>query len=94
MILSAIVEKPKRRSNDDFKGRHFEASLILQAVCWYLGCPLSCRDIEELCRECGLAVDRYSVVRPPRTIGPRAIRARSNAAVQALLGYIIRSTRR
>ena len=39
MILSAIVEKPKRRSNDDFKGRHFEASLILQAVCWYLGVP-------------------------------------------------------
>ena len=36
MILSAIVEKPKRRSNDDFKGRHFEASLIMQAVSWSL----------------------------------------------------------
>ena len=32
MILSAIAEKLKRRSKDDFKGRHFEASLILQAV--------------------------------------------------------------
>ena len=32
MILSAIAEKLKRRSNDDFKGRYFEASLILQAV--------------------------------------------------------------
>ena len=41
MILRAIVEKLKRRSKDDFKGRHFEASLILQAVCWYLRYPLS-----------------------------------------------------
>jgi hypothetical protein len=36
MILSAIADKLKRRSKDDFKGRHFEASLILQAVPWYL----------------------------------------------------------
>ena len=39
------------------KGRHFEASLILQAVCWYLRYPLSYRDIEEMFRERGLAVD-------------------------------------
>src|SRR3954471_14168136 len=32
MILSAIAEKLKRRSKADFKGRHFEATLILQAV--------------------------------------------------------------
>jgi hypothetical protein len=31
MILSVIAERLKRRSKDDFKGRHFEASLILQA---------------------------------------------------------------
>ena len=36
MILNALVERLKRRSKDDFKGRHFEASLILQAVSWYL----------------------------------------------------------
>ena len=36
MILSAIAERLKRRSKDDFKGRHFEASLIVQAVSWYL----------------------------------------------------------
>ena len=36
MILSAIAERLKRRSKDDFKGRHFEVSLILQAVSWYL----------------------------------------------------------
>ena len=32
MILSAIAAKLKRRSNDNFKGRHFEAGLIVQAV--------------------------------------------------------------
>jgi transposase, IS6 family len=39
MILSAIADKLKRRSKDDFKGRHFEASLILQAVSWCLRYP-------------------------------------------------------
>ena len=36
MILNAITEKLKRQSKDDFKGRHFEAWLIVQAVAWYL----------------------------------------------------------
>ena len=57
MILNALAEKLKRRSKADFKGRHFEASLILQAVCWYLRYSLSYRDIEELFLERGLAVD-------------------------------------
>src|SRR4051794_37671026 len=54
MILNALVEKLKRRSKDDFKGRHYEATLILQAVSWYLRYPLSYRDIEELFLERGL----------------------------------------
>ena len=41
MILNAIAEKLKRQSKDDFKGRHIEAWLIVQAVasvvCIYLG---------------------------------------------------------
>jgi hypothetical protein len=41
MILSAIAEWLKRRSKDDFRGRHFEAPLILQAVSCYLRYPLS-----------------------------------------------------
>jgi transposase, IS6 family len=40
MILNALVEKLKRRSKDDFKGRHFEATLILQAVSWYRKHPV------------------------------------------------------
>src|SRR4051794_6831464 len=63
MILSAIAEKLKRRSKHDVTGRHFEATLILQAVSWYLRYPLSCRDIEELFRERGLAVDHSTLNR-------------------------------
>src|SRR4051812_20524859 len=63
MILNALVERLKRRSKGDFKGRHFEASLILQAVSWYLRYPLSYRDIEELFLERGLEVDHlYGVI--------------------------------
>jgi hypothetical protein len=43
MILNALVERLKRRAKDDFKGRHFEATLILRAVSWYLRYPLSYR---------------------------------------------------
>ena len=43
MILNALVERLKRRSKDDVKGRHFEATLILQAVSWYLRYPDHCR---------------------------------------------------
>src|SRR3954451_22469692 len=63
MILNALVEKLRRRSKDDFKGRHFEATLILQAVSWYLRYPLSYRDIEELFLERGLAVDHSTLNR-------------------------------
>ena len=61
MILSAITAKLKSRSKDDFKGRHFEAGLIVQAVSWCLRYPLSYRDIEELLLERGLEVDHSTV---------------------------------
>src|SRR5918912_1218173 len=63
MILSAVAETLKRRSKHDFKGRHFEASLILQAVSWYLRYSLSHRDIEELFLERGLKVDHATLNR-------------------------------
>src|SRR4051812_17634028 len=63
MILRAIAEKLKRWSKDDFKGRHYEATLILQAVSWYLRYPLSYRDIEELFLERGLEVDHSTLNR-------------------------------
>jgi len=63
MILNTIAEKLKRRSKDDFKGRQFEAWLIIQAVSWYLRYPLSYRDLEEMFNERGFEVDHSTVNR-------------------------------
>ena len=63
MILNAIAEELKRRSRDDFKGRHFDAWLIMQAVSWYLQYPLSYRDLEEMFRECGFEVYHSTINR-------------------------------
>jgi IS6 family transposase len=46
-----------------FKWRHFTAAMILCAVRWYLRYPLSYRDVEELLRERGVAVDHTTVLR-------------------------------
>ncbi len=63
MILSALAAKLTHRSKDDFRGRHFEAGLIVQAVSWYLRYPLSYRDIEDLLLERGLELDHGTVSR-------------------------------
>jgi IS6 family transposase len=78
MILRAIAEKLKRRSKDDFKGRHFEALLILQVVCWHLRYPLSYRDIEELFLERGLAVDHSTLNRWVLAYAPRSTAIRGS----------------
>ncbi|MDZ5696189.1 IS6 family transposase [Chelativorans sp. M5D2P16] len=44
-----------------FKGRHFDQSVILLCVRWYLAYNLSLRDLEEMMTERGLNVD-YSTV--------------------------------
>jgi len=61
MILNAIAKKLKRTSKDDFKGRHFEAWLIIQAVSWYLRYPLSYRNIKDMFLERGFEVDHSTV---------------------------------
>jgi transposase, IS6 family len=63
MILTALAERLKRRAKDDFKGRHFEPWLIIQAVSWYLRYPLSCRDVESLFAERGFDIDHSTVNR-------------------------------
>jgi IS6 family transposase len=63
VILIAIVEKLKRQSKGDFKGRHFEAWLIIQAVTWYLRHPLSYRDLESMFLERGFEVDHSTINR-------------------------------
>ena len=63
MILNALALKLKRQARGDFKGRHFEATLIVQAVSWYLRYALSYRDIEEMLLERGLEVDHSTLNR-------------------------------
>lgn len=80
MILNAIAQKLKRQSKDDFKGRHFEAWLIVQAVTWYLRYPLSYRDLEEMFRERGFEVDHSTINRWPP---PMHLSSRSGCASSA-----------
>jgi len=46
-----------------FKDRHFEKTIILMAVRWYVAYSLSYRNIEELMKERGLALDHATVQR-------------------------------
>jgi transposase, IS6 family len=63
MILNALALKLTREARGDFKGRHFEGSLIVQAVSWYLRYALSYHDIEEMLLERGMEVDRSTINR-------------------------------
>ena len=44
-----------------FKGRHFDRSVILLSVRWYLAYNLSLRDLEEMVAERGVSVDHSTV---------------------------------
>ena len=47
----------------NFSGRHFDDTLILMGVRWYVAYALSYRDIEELMAERGVGVDHSTVNR-------------------------------
>jgi transposase, IS6 family len=46
-----------------FKGRHFEAEIIVLCVRWYLRYPLSFRQLEEIMAERNLSVDHVTIWR-------------------------------
>jgi transposase-like protein len=46
-----------------FKGRHFDRSVILLCVRWYLAYNLSLRSLEEVMAERGISVDHATVHR-------------------------------
>jgi putative transposase len=46
-----------------FKGAHFEATVILTCVRWYLAYPLSYRQLEEMMQERGISVDHSTINR-------------------------------
>ena len=46
-----------------FKGRHFDCSIILLCVRWYLAYGLSLRNLEEMMAERGISVDHATIHR-------------------------------
>jgi putative transposase len=56
-----------------FKGRHFDQSVILLCVRWYLAYNLSLRDLEEMMAERGLNVDHSTVHRWVIHFSPRLL---------------------
>jgi transposase-like protein len=46
-----------------FKGRHFDRSIILLCVRWYLAYGLSLRDLQEVMAERGISVDHSTIHR-------------------------------
>jgi transposase-like protein len=53
-----------------FKCRHYEAEIILLCVRWYLRYGLSYRDLEEIMRERGLAIDHTTIYRRVQRYAP------------------------
>ena len=46
-----------------FKGRHFDQSVILLCVRWYLAYGLSLRDLKEMMAERGISIDHSTIHR-------------------------------
>jgi hypothetical protein len=47
----------------EFKGSHFERAVILWAVRWYVACPISDRQLEEMMEEHDAEVDHATLNR-------------------------------
>jgi transposase-like protein len=54
-----------------FKGRHFEQSVIILCVRWYLTCGLSLRNLNEIMAERGISVDNSTIHRWVVHFAPR-----------------------
>lgn len=54
----------------DFKGSHFEHAIILWGVRWYIACPISYRQLEEMMQERGVDVDHAPLNRWVIRYGP------------------------
>src|ERR687892_147733 len=53
----------RRNRPAEFRGRHFEAEIIVLCVRWYLRYPLSFRQLEEIMAERNLSVDHVTIWR-------------------------------
>jgi transposase, IS6 family len=63
-----------------FKWRHFTAEIILCSVRWYWRYALSYRQVEELRRERGLAVDHTTIFRWVQYLPRLSVHAAGNTS--------------
>jgi transposase-like protein len=68
-----------------FKGRHFDRSVILLCVRWYLAYNLSLRNLEEMMAERGISVDHATIHRWVVRYSPELL-MRFNARKRAVTG--------
>jgi hypothetical protein len=68
-----------------FKGRHFDRSVILLCVRWYLAYSLSLRNLEEMMAERGISVDHATIHRWTLRYAPELL-GRFNQRKRAVTG--------
>jgi len=68
-----------------FKGRHFDRSVILLCVRWYLAYGLSLRNLEEMMAERGISVDHATIHRWVIRYSPELLK-RFNSRKRAVTG--------
>jgi transposase-like protein len=68
-----------------FKGRHFDRSVILLCIRWYLAYNLSLRNLEEMMAERGISVDHATIHRWVIRYSPELLK-RFNARKRAVTG--------
>ena len=68
-----------------FKGRHFDRSVILLCVRWYLAYNLSLRNLEEMMAERGISGDHATIHRWTVRYSPELLK-RFNARKRAVTG--------
>jgi hypothetical protein len=61
--LRSACASSKLRRRKMFKGRHFDRSVILLCVRWYLAHALSLRNLEKMMAKRGLSVDHTTIHR-------------------------------
>ncbi len=67
-----------------FKGRHFDRSVILLCVRWYLAYGLSLRDLKEMMAERGISVDHSTIHRWAVHFSPVLLKTRPTSRSEAI----------
>jgi hypothetical protein len=84
-IVSATVAVVTAAETGMFKGRHFDRSIILLCIRWYLANNLSLRNLEEMMAERGISVDHATNHRWVVRYSPELLK-RFNARKRAVTG--------